>query len=67
MGRFSRPTLPLATMSVKQIPYRPCRRSLRHSREVGPAVAYLPTVVTYLPMTLPPLQSPSEVCVLRTI
>ena len=61
------PTLSLPTMSVKQTPYLPCRRSLRHSRKVGPAVAYLPKVVTTPPLTLPPLQSPSAVCVLQAV
>ena len=65
MVRRSRPTLPLAAMSVKQIQHLPCRRSLRHNRKVGPAVAYQPTVVTIPPLTLPLLQGPTAVHVLQ--
>ena len=55
-------------MSVKQAPYLPCRRSLRHSRKVGPAVAYQPKVEPIIPpLTLPPLQDLSAVCVLQTV
>ena len=65
MSLPSSPPHPLASMSVKQIQYLPCRRSLSHSRKVGPAVAYQPTVVAMPPLTLPPLQGPSTVCILQ--
>ena len=64
-GPRPRPTPTLLIMSVKQTLYLPCRRSLRHSRKVGPAVAYQPKVVPIPPLTLPPLQGPSAVCVLQ--
>ena len=62
MSLPSSPPHPLASMSVKQIQYLPCRRSLSHSRKVGPAVAYQPTVVAMPPLTLPPLQGPQAQC-----
>ena len=64
-GPRPRPAPTPLIMSVKRTPYLPCRRSLRHSRKVGPAVAYQPKVVPIPPLTLPPLQGPSAVCVLQ--
>ena len=66
-GPRPRPTPTLLIVSVKQTLHLPCRRSLRPSREVGPGVAYQPKVVPIPPLTLPPLQGPSAVCVLQAV